>query len=319
MRLITQFTTLVLHILSAAGTGLRVSNPNRRLSDGNTASSLTLTEKKYDFGEAITVNFVNGSPSDRANAYPYIGIFADKNGNMTLDEVPSFDSFTAWLNDCGTQEDCDSTVSEGSVTLSAEDPREAYYYTYDYYGEEYYYGYGYFPFRDGKYLACFMNDIYAVDAEDGAEAVAQELIADCAKFQVRKPKKKMKKKAKVNAKRKLSSGAEFTAKVKTPVPVSNQWIGIYKAENGKAPKGDLDGKDLLWGYSACETQQGDQTETTNCYRKSKNSQVSLGADHLSGSPDAVWPLPKGEYFMCVHFHVNVPYNFFKCSKKIKVK
>jgi len=325
MRLILQCTTLVLQILSVAGVGLRVDTPHRRLDEdpetNPTTSVITLSKEKYNFGEAITVDFTNGSPASRANSYPYLAIFSDQYANATLDQVPSFDYFLAWLNDCNSQNDCESVVTEGSVEFSAADPREAYYYTYDYYGYEYEYGYGYFPFRDGKYVVCFLNDVYDVDAtDDGSEAIDQTLITDCKRFQVRKPKKKMKKKAKVIAKRKIKFGDDFTATIKTPVPIPNQWVGVYKAEKGKAPKGPLDDKALLWGYTACETQEGDQAETTNCNAKSKNSKISLGENFLNiDNVKAVWPLKKGKYFMCVNFHSNVPYNQFKCSKNIKVQ
>lgn len=315
MRLIIQYTTFLLYAISVAGEGLRVVNSHRQLDE-----SEIILKESYNFGQTIKVDFINGSPP-KGNAYPYFAIFSDKSGDTALDEVPSFDNFLAWQNDCGGQDDClSSPLLEGSVVFSAADPKEAYYYTYEYYGYDYEYGYGYFPFRDGKYLLCFMNDIYDVDADDGAEAIEQQLITDCKRFTVKKPKKKMKKKAKVIATRNLKVGEEFTATVKTPVPIPNSWVGIYKPVNGKAPTGKLDGKALYWGYTACPTQQGDQKETTNCAAKKKTNKVSLGAGNLNDEkPNIGWPQKKGKYFMCVNFHANKPYNQFKCSKKITVK
>lgn len=313
MRLI-QCVTLLVHLFSATGEGLRVADIERR-SEESVESSLTLSKAKYAFGETIDISFTNPSPS-RADAYPYFAVFKDEDGNAPLDAVPDWDFFIAWLNDCNSQNDCINSPTEGTVEFSAGDPKEAYYYEY----YDYEYGYGYFPFRNGKYVVCFLLDIYDPNAaDDGAVAIDQQLITDCARFHVRKPVKKMLKKAKVIPKpRKIKFKDNFVAKFKSPVPVPNQWIGVYKAENNKAPK-VLDDKDLLWGYTSCETQQGDQTETTNCNRKWKKGKVTLTESHLNlENPDASWPLPKGSYFMCMNFHANKPYDQFKCSKKIIV-
>jgi len=327
MRLIIQCTTLLLHVLSVAAEGVRVANSHRRLQETPVNSSITLSKEKYNFGEAIKVDFTNGSTNE-SSSFPYFAIFSDVESNKTLDEVPDFEHFLAWQNDCGGQEDCNCEgqedcelpLSGGSVEFSAEDPKEAYYYYYEYNNYEYTYGYGYFPFRDGKYIMCFINDIYDADAEDGSEPIGQELITDCQRFSVEQPKKKMKKKAKVIPKRKLTVGQNFTATIKTPVPISNAWFGIYKPVKGKAPTGDLDGKALYWGYLACDSQEGDQSETTNCAAKKKTNKVSIGAGHLNtDKPNIKWPQKKGKYFMCVHFHSNKPYDLFKCSKKITVK
>jgi len=322
MRLIIQCTTLLSLVLSAVGEGVRVANSHRRLESSN----MTLSKENYKFGETIKVDFVNGE-SMKANSYPYFAIFSDTDSTYTsLDEVPSFEYFLAWQNDCGGQDDCES-VTEGSIEFSAKDPKEAYYY-YTYYESAYYNytytyttGYGYFPFRNGNYIMCFLNDVYDVEAvDDGAEAIDQQLITDCQRFSVDKPKKKMKKKAKVIAKRQLKVGQNFTATVKTPVAIPNAWVGIYKPVKGKAPTGKLDDKALYWGYLACDTQQGDQLETTNCAAKQKKNKVSLGAGHSNvDKPNIMWPQKKGKYFMCVNFHANKPYNQFKCSKKITVK
>lgn len=314
-----QCITLLVHLISAAGEGLRVAATEKR-SVQSVEPSISLEKDKYAFGETVKVAFTNPSPV-RADAYPYLAVFKDTDGTAPLDAIPDWKFFIAWLNDCNSQEDCVSSLTDGTVEFSAGDPKEAYYYTYDYYGYEYEYGYGYFPFRDGKYMVCYILDVYDPNAtDDAAAAIDQQLITNCARFHVRKPVKKMLKKAKVIPRpRKIKFQDNFVAKFRSPIPVPNQWIGVYKTDRNKPPK-TLDDKPLLWGYTSCETQQGDQTETTNCNRKWKRGKVTLTKNHLDlENKDATWPLPRGNYFMCMHFHANKPYDQFKCSKKITVE
>jgi len=297
----------LLQILSAASAGLRTENVDRELEQ----RALLSVKTKHAFGKNIKVNFENPNPSK--NVYTWIGVFKDT-GGLPLDKIPDWSLFQAWLNDCDSQSDCSSVVKKGSVTFSAKDPK-SYYYS-DYYG----YGYGYFPFRQGKYIICYVNDVYE-DDDDNAEA-SSELITNCKRTKVKNPKAKMKKKASIKPlKLNIGVGDAFKAKFNTPVVVVNQWVGLYAEEKGKAPKGDLDGKLILWGYTGCPTHDGDQKETTNCIKKKKKGTVTLNKNSLDDNctnEDATWPVPPGRYYMCVNFHANTPYNFHKCSQAIEV-
>jgi len=286
--------------------GLRQGNVKRDLEQ----ASLTV-KPKHAFGKNVKISFQNPNPS-LEYAYPFIAIFWDESGDLPLDVIPDWTLFMAWLNDCNSQNECESTTAEGTVTFSAADPKSYYYYEYNGFG------YGYFPFRNGSYVVCYLNEIYESD-DDGA-AAATELITDCKRFQVKKPKNKIKKKAKVNPlSTEIGVGEAFQAKFKAPIPIQNQWIGLFPAESNGPPKGKLDGKSILWGYTGCPTQEGDQEETKNCVKKKKKGMVKLNKKNLADDCEfAEWPVQPGIYYMCISFHSNEPYNLFKCSKAITV-
>lgn len=290
----------LLQILSTAGAGLRAENVNRELEQRAPLS----VKGKHTFGKDIKVTFENPNPS--TGQYPWIGIFEDT-GGLPLDNVPDLDLLQAWLNDCNSQDDCDSVVDKGKVKFSAKDPKH------------HYYDNGYSPLRQGKYIVCYLNEYYDEDDDDADDK--NELLADCMKTKIKKPRGKIKKKAKIEPlSTQLGVGDDIEAKFDTPVAIVNQWVGLYAEENGQAPKGDLDDKDLLWGYTGCDTLDGDQEETNNCVKKKKTGTVTLNENNMDidDGDDATWPVPKGRYYMCVNFHANKPYNFYKCSEVIKI-
>jgi len=299
-----QLSIFLLQLLSAASAGLRKENVDRDLEQ----SALLSINPKHAFGKDIKVSFKNPNPS-LANAYAYIAVF-DDTGSLPLNKIPDWSRFMAWLNDCDTQKDCDSTVKRGTVTFSAKDPK-SYYYS-EYYG----YGWGYFPFRQGKYIICYINDIY--DDDDGEPS--SKLITNCKRTQVKKPKGKVKNKASIKPlKKKIKVGDGFKANFNTKFPVVNQWVGLYAEEKGRPPKGDLAGKTILWGYTGCLTQDGDQKQTTNCIKKKKKGTITLNKKNLADDcMNAEWPVPKGRYYMCINFQSNEPFQFYKCSAAIEV-
>jgi hypothetical protein len=289
----------LLQILSVAGAGLRAEHLNRELEQRAPLS----VKKKHAFGKDIKVTFENPNPS--TGQYPWIGLFEDT-GTQPLDDVPSMDLLHAWLNDCNSQEDCDSVVDKGKVKFSAKDPKQSYY------------GYGYSPLRQGKYIVCYLNEYYDEDDDDADEKY--ELLTNCMKIKIKKPKGKIKTKANIEPlSTQLGVGDDIKANFDTPVAIVNQWVGLYAEENGQAPKGDLDEKDLLWGYTGCDTQDGDQKETNNCVKKKKTGTFTFNENNIDDDDDSTtWPLPKGRYYLCVNFHANKPYNFYKCSKVIEI-
>jgi len=330
MFLKVQLAILFIQILSAASrgpSGRRLKSAkdvshknhqggssNKKTQGGGTNGDATLTVKaKHMYGKDIKVDFYNPNYDD-AGAYAFIGIFDDSD-DLPLNVMPSWDYFMAWLSDCYSQdcaEDKDA-VEKGSVTFSAEDPK-SYYYS-EYYEE----GWGYFPFRDGKYIVCFINEVYDSD-DDGAEA-DYSLITNCKRIVVKKPLKKIRKKAKIKpVKTEVKQNVAIKAKWQTPTPIQNQWVGLYaEVVENKPPKGDLDGKSLLWTYLGCPKQTGDQKETENCINLKKKGTVILNKSKLDkDNNDAAWPLAKGFYYLCIQFHANIPYNLHKCSARIEI-
>jgi len=305
-----RLTILIVQLLSATGAGLQQGSLNRGLEEGGPPRPPLSVKKKVPFGKDIIVKFKNPDPPSNLEL-PYIAIFEDEDAPINplpLNAIPDWGLVRGWLNDCNTQEACSSNTTKGSVTFSAADPKSYYYSPY------YYYAYGYFPLRDGKYVVCYLKSVST------GPFPATELISNCLRLEVKAPNTKMTDKAKIAfKKKKINVGQAFEAKFKTPIKIPNQWVGLYREENGGPPTGDLADKELLWGYTACPTQAGDQTETNNCFNQKKKGTIELNQNHLSeDNPISVWPVPKGKYYICINFHSNEPYDVYKCSGKIKV-
>jgi len=301
-----RLTILIVQLLSATGAGLQQGSLNRGLEEGDPPLSVS---EKVPFGKDIIVEFNNPDPPSDLEL-PYIAIFEDEGAPINplpLNAIPDWGLVRGWLNDCNTQEVCSSPTTKGSVTFSAADPKSYYYSAY------YEYAYGYFPLRDGKYVVCYLKSV-TVSTDDPFPAT--ELISDCLRLTVKAPTTYMIDNASIKFKKpKLKPGKTFKAKFKTPTAIPNQWAGLYREVNGGPPTGDLADKELLWGYTSCKTQNGDQKETTNCLKKKKKGTVKLKKNHLSDSPVSVWPVPAGNYYICINFQSNEPYDVYKCSNK----
>jgi len=295
-----RLTILIVQLLSATGAGLQQGSLNRGLEEGDPPLSVS---EKVPFGKDIIVEFNNPDPPSDLEL-PYIAIFEDEGAPINplpLNAIPDWGLVRGWLNDCNTQEVCSSPTTKGSVTFSAADPKSYYYSAY------YEYAYGYFPLRDGKYVVCYLKSV---------GTYGTELISDCLRLTVKAPTTYMIDNASIKFKKpKLKPGKTFKAKFKTPTAIPNQWAGLYREVNGGPPTGDLADKELLWGYTSCKTQNGDQKETTNCLKKKKKGTVKLKKNHLSDSPVSVWPVPAGNYYICINFQSNEPYDVYKCSNK----
>jgi len=295
-----RLTILIVQLLSATGAGLQQGSLNRGLQEGDPPLSVS---QNVPFGKDIIVEFNNPDPPSDLEL-PYIAIFEDEgapNNPLPLNAIPEWEFVRGWLNDCNTQEDCSSPTTKGSVTFSAADPKSYYYYEY---------AYGYFPLRDGKYVVCYLKSVIT------GPLTATELISDCLRLEVEAPTTTTTKEAKIKFKKtELKLGKTFKAKFKTPIVIPNQWVGLYPEENGGPPTGDLTDKEILWGYTSCKTQNGDQKETTNCLKKKKKGTVKLNKKHVSDTSISVWPVPEGTYYICINFHSNEPYDVFKCSDK----
>jgi len=298
-----RLTILIVQLLSATGAGLQQGSLNRGLEEGDPPLSVS---EKVPFGKDIIVEFNNPDPPSDLEL-PYIAIFEDEGAPINplpLNAIPDWGLVRGWLNDCNTQEVCSSPTTKGSVTFSAADPKSYYYSAY------YEYAYGYFPLRDGKYVVCYLKSVIT------GPLTATELISDCLRLEVEAPTTTTTKEAKIKFKKtELKLGKTFKAKFKTPIVIPNQWVGLYREENGGPPTGDLTDKEILWGYTSCKTQNGDQKETTNCLKKKKKGTVKLKKNHLSDSPVSVWPVPAGNYYICINFQSNEPYDVYKCSNK----
>jgi len=271
------------------------------------------------FGEPLTVNFRNPNnfrnPDKWEHVQTWIGLYQDTNRKLSKYTTPKESNLFAWLNVCNAQDDCGEEIMEGSVKFSAENPQS------DWYSN--------FPYHPGDYLLCMTNEMRLPDASTHTHA----LVAPCQEVVVKPPPEKMEQKARVQS---LAStvirGADFTAYFETPVAVQNQWVGLYESVDGLQPTGNLACKALLWTYTGCANQRGDQTGYSACAARLKNGTITLNesnlvddtgckteTDRLVNRKSRPWPIKPGTYHLCVMFTSYEPFRLYTCSDPIEVE
>jgi len=271
---------------------------------------------EISFGKPVRVRFEH--PSPKPYLYPWIGIYKD------LDEVDlndiSYQNLHSWTYTCGSQEldECEPQVDKGLLTFSAKDPRE-----FDWNFESD------LPFRPGKYRVCYINEVETgYDYDDYDYGYEDRIVTDCVRFRVREPIDKMIQKTKIVPKSlELHVGDAFVADFRTPINVPNQWVGLYPARDDGGPPQLNACESVLWTFTGCDNQSGDQ-ETMNCANRKPNKKI--GEIHMDeesldnygncGYYDVApqWPIGPGDYYMCLNFLSDKPYDIFTCSEKITV-
>jgi hypothetical protein len=111
-------------------------------------------------------------------------------------------------------------------------------------------------------------------------------------------------------------GTAITAQFDAEVAIQNTWIGVYTSSSITDGITELDGEPLLWKYTACDNQEGDQDTTDNCAKTKKTGSVQI--DESSQEIENSWPLQAGTYKVCMCFKWNTPYDEFVCSDEFSV-
>jgi len=282
----------LLTVTEAQNLGATVNNPSN---------------KPIKHGKQFTVNFVNNEGA--ANTYAYVAIYISR-AEDPLDEFPDDALVHSYLYDCDTQEDClyspvDAPTS-GSVKFSIKPLSD--------YSEND----KYFPLNGGNYRACFANEVYNPNTD---EVVQDNLIGSCDEFSVRAPKKKQIKRAKVTIPSVVAQNTPIKVKVKTPVRVVNQWVGIYNINdltiNDNKVTGPLPAE-KLWGYTHCELNTGNVPGGSCGKKNGKKKTITLEKKNTEECETCEWPLQKGTYVACVNFNTNELFDKYKCSSQFQI-
>jgi len=271
-------------------------------------------DSEVRFGEPITVHFCNPQePSD--DEVPWIGIFKDK-ARLDMKRMPRTSLVHAWLNDCNSQSECLERTKAGVVEFSAKDPASSWYNN--------------FPLHTGTYRICFAKEVWKETLINDSGSAQRwdvdhthKLIGKCKQLVVLPTKDKMTRQAKVkSANGRYFVGDDIIAMFDSPVPVPNQWIGVYEKngtkKHGGPPEGNLMCKSHLWAYAGCGNQEGDQLESRSCAERKKSGIVRMNETNLDNDPVCEakqWPIPPGKYYLCLNFHNYEPFTEYKCSKK----
>jgi len=241
---------------------------------------------KNKFGKNIEVKFNAGGPGLKSH---WIGIYP----------VPYIDnSLTLWLYTCGSQdpEECTQEVTgEGTVIFRNEAPSS---------GRD-----QYFPISAGNYQACLFDDNGIFDDDGG-----NDQIGECAEFTVNALKKKKVKKSRLfPTKKKFSYGEPIPVTYRGKFAVANQWIGLYPNVSYKKEIPDAD----IWIFSGCGDRFGNQLEIGKyqCSKRRKKGTVEFSSTTLYSEE---WPVPVGEYRVCIVYMWNEPFNRFKCGRSFEV-
>ena len=183
-----------------------------------------------------------------------------------------------------------------------------------------------------SYLTFFTNVVNEVetgyDYDDYDYGYEDRIVTDCVRFRVSEPIDKMIQKTKIVPKSlELHVGDAFVADFRTPINVPNQWVGLYPARDDGGPPQLNACESVLWTFTGCDNQSGDQ-ETMNC--ANRNPKKKIGEIHMDeesldnygncGYYDVApqWPIGPGDYYMCLNFLSDKPYDIFTCSEKITV-
>jgi len=197
-----------------------------------------------------------------------------------------------WLYTCGSQleQDCDRKPSKkGKVTFRTEDPSST--------------KRQFFPVIAGSYSACLMDG-------NPNEPQYSAKIGECKDFKVKQiPKKKLKNSSVTPLNLTFKVGEPIHASFETRTSFPNMWIGVFSANNGK-PKGEV-GYSKFWVYSGCNNQKGDQKQSDQCANTREKGDISI-TNYQDG------PVPEGQYYLCLVYMVNYPFDRFTCSERITV-
>lgn len=152
------------------------------------------------------------------------------------------------------------------------------------------------------------------------------LVTDCEKFTVEIKKKDLIEKSNITPlKDSFISGEAINASFRFPQAMGNTWVGLYRAQydGTKPPHGELACNSLLWTYTGCNNQKGDQEESWNCALKKKTGFITLDYknwddDCFGYDEEGVWPPPPGNYYLCISWLNEEPLDLFKCSEMFAI-
>jgi len=247
-----------------------------------TTSELSLeVDSSIAYGSDIDVAFTNPN----AVASNWIAIYE-------IDETDD-DNTLFWANMCGDKDetDCSAKVS-GSVAFKASDPRTAS-------AQEW-------PALPGNKKACLM---------EGEDAPYVKVI--CTDFTIEDLPSEATSESSVDVDSvSFNVGTAITAQFDAVVAIQNTWIGIYTSSSISDGMTELPGEPLLWAYTACNNQEGDQDTTNNCAATKTTGSIQM--DETTGRSEGSWPIEAGTYKLCMSFNNNSPYDKFVCSDDFSV-
>lgn len=202
------------------------------------------------------------------------------------------DNTLFWANMCGDKDvtDCSAKAS-GSVAFKASDPKTE--------SEQQW------PALPGNKKACLMEGddspyVTKICTEFTIEDLPSEATSDSS--------------VDVDSES-FDVGTAITAQFDAVVAIQNTWIGIYPSSDTDGIT-ELPGEPLLWAYTACNNQTGDQETTNNCAATKTTGSIQM--DENTGRSEGSWPIEAGTYKLCMSFNNNTPYDKFVCSDEFSV-
>jgi len=151
------------------------------------------------------------------------------------------------------------------------------------------------------------------------------LVTDCEKFTVEMKKEDLIEKSTITPlKDSFISGEAINGRFRFPQAMGNTWVGLYRAQydGTKPPHGNLACNSLLWTYTGCNNQKGDQEESENCAFKKKTGFITLDQQNWDydcfDCDEDVWPPPPGNYYLCISWLNEDPLDLFKCSEMFAI-
>lgn len=248
-----------------------------------------------DFGADITVLYENPIHDEES----WIGISPSSTDPYKLYKYPAH-----WANTCGNKKyPCDE-VTEGNITFTGADPDQEY-------AEQW-------PISPGKKKACLIRNKVAMKCDEFTIADIPSDVVESTTLTISKSL--------------YLDNEPINADFSTPTGIQNTWVGLYKSSSISSTS-TLPEKRALWVYSACNNQDGDQSETNNCVDTKTSGTIQIDdtvdvgdkrmrrtrALKKGSKKDLSWPIPADMYKLCFNFYNNAPYSKFVCTEEFEKK
>ena len=242
--------------------------------------NLTMPSDEIEFGSDIEVFYKNPIHDGET----WIGIYPSSA------DVSDHDYLLHWSNTCGNQNKYCTEEGNGTVTFSGADPKQAYH--------------EFWPISPGSKKVCLMRF---------DEAVL------CKEFTIKDIPSDYLVSSGLTTAESYNRYDPIMANFSTPYGIPNTWIGLYEASDITATEALPYSKyvPLLWVYSGCNNQEGDQAETGNCQQIKATGSIQFDGSS-KGNKKKKWPLPVNTYVLCMSIYSNMPYTEYFCGDSFEV-
>jgi hypothetical protein len=250
------------------------------------AQTVSLSKAKYKFDEKISVTWELSGYDPENN---YLSIF---HMDVADDEDEAMYGYLCTgTQESGVVDGCDGSKTGDTIDFYATDPALEY-------DEQW-------PLNPGQYRAClrFSGNINLACEQFTISAIP----SDAAPYTALYPLKKT-----------YKYGTPIKGRFYFPFTYTNTWVGLYRANDASHSSSEIE-EPLMWLYTGCNNQEGNQKETNDCSKKKRKGNFQFDEKVEDRSELYFAEIIAGNYRFCISYLNNSPYVTFACSDKFAVK